>query len=159
MCVALCRSKDFRPSFARLAEIRAHVPFGTPYMACTATVTSSVRKQIINSLEMGGCVNVSVSPDRPNIFHEVMPRTDIDGDFVELLTELRLNNISMPRVIVYCTSLNVCSDLYAHFHYELGSSSYYQLGAPQLSDNRLFGMYHASTPQPQGRDLTKPPRS
>ena len=49
-------------------------------------------------------------------------------------------------MIVYCRTLNTCSDLYAHFHHELGEASYYPFGAPQISDNRLFGMYHSNTP-------------
>ena len=40
-----------------------------------------------------------------------------------------------PRVMEYCHSLNVCSDLYAHSLYELGTASYYPPGAPQTSDN------------------------
>ena len=58
-----------------------------------------------------------------------------------------MNQLKTSRVIIYCQSLNMCSDLFAHFLFELGSSSYYPPGAPQLSDNRLFGMYHASTPK------------
>ena len=40
---------------------------------------------------------------------------------------------------------NRCADLYAHFHAELGSDSYYPPDAPHISDNRLFGMFHANT--------------
>ena len=40
----------------------------------------------------------------------------------------------------------MCADLFAHFTYEMGSLQYYPSGA-ELSDNRLFGMFHASTPQ------------
>ena len=47
---------------------------------------------------------------------------------------------------MYCQSLNMCSDLYAHYLYELGDSSYYpQLDAPKLCTNILFGMYHSGT--------------
>ena len=38
------------------------------------------------------------------------------------------------------------ADLYAHFLYELGSMSYYPPGADEIASNRLFGMYHSSTP-------------
>lgn len=96
---------------------------------------------------MGGCLVVSVSPDRPNIFYKVQARTDIENDLAELLDSLRRNTISTPRVIVYCNSLNMCADLYAHFHSELESESYHPLGAAQVSDNRLFGMFHSHTPQ------------
>ena len=39
----------------------------------------------------------------------------------------------------------MCSDLYAHFLYELGDSSYYPPGATKQASNRLFGMYHSGT--------------
>ena len=60
------RSKDFREDYSCLAELRALVPPYTPFMACTATATKSDKKEVIENLEMGGCVEVSVSPDRPN---------------------------------------------------------------------------------------------
>ena len=133
--------------FGRLAEMRAFVPPGTPLMACTATASMSVKKEIIESLEMTGCVEVTASPDRPNIFYEVKPRSDVDTDFLPLVSTLREKSINTPRVLVYCQSLDMCADLYAHFHYELGEASYHPPGSPHLSDFRLFGMFHASTPQ------------
>ena len=143
----LTRSKDFRPSFSRLAEVRSLIPAGTPCMACIATATRSVREEVIKSLEMTDCVCVSVSPDRSNIFYEVRKRTDIDTDFADMIDTLREKQVDTPRVIVYCQSLNTCSDLFAHFLYSLGPSSYYPPGAAELSENRLFGMYHSCTPQ------------
>lgn len=114
------RSKDFRPCFARLAEIRSLIPVGTPCMACTATATRSVREEVIVSLEMDGCVTISVSPDRPNIFYEVRQRTDIISDMAYLVQALGEQQINTPRMIVYCQSLDTCSDLFAHFLYHLG---------------------------------------
>ena len=141
------RSKDFRPSFSRLAEVRSLIPAGTPCMACTATATRSVREEIIASLEMTDCRCVSVSPNRPNIFYEVRTRNDIDTDFTDLIDTLREKQVDTPRVIVYCQSLNTCSDLFAHFLYNLGHASYHPPGAEELYENRLFGMYHSCTPQ------------
>ena len=46
---------------------------------------------------------------------------------------------------MYCTSLDMCSNLYAHFLYTLKYRSYYPPGAEQISDNRLFGMFHSKT--------------
>ena len=115
-------------------------------MACTATATKNIRKEVIHELEMSNCEFVSASPDRPNIFYEVLPRTDIDVDLQFLLDSLKVNNIKASRVIVYCRSLDMCANLYAHFHYELGDNSYFPPGSEQLCQNRLFGMFHASTP-------------
>lgn len=44
-------------------------------------------------------------------------------------------------------TLNTCADLYAFFHFELGEKAYFPDEAVKISDNRLFGMFHSSTPQ------------
>ena len=116
-------------------------------MACTATASKSVKKEIIESLAMSGCTEVSASPDRPNIYYQVKHRTDIDTDFLSLVDSLREKTVHTPRVLVYCQTLDMCSDLYAHFHYELGEASYHPPGSPHLSDHRLFGMFHAHVSQ------------
>ena len=36
-CMVLCRRKEFQLSFGHIAEIRALVPPGTPYMAAATT--------------------------------------------------------------------------------------------------------------------------
>ena len=41
----------------------------------------------------------------------------------------------------------ICADLVSRFSYEMGKGQYYPPSAPELSENRLFGMFHASTPQ------------
>ena len=78
--VVVCRSKEFRTAYSRLHEIRALVPRGVPYLECTATVTRSVRLEVIQCLDMDGCHFVFTSPDRPNIYYEVHPRSDIETD-------------------------------------------------------------------------------
>lgn len=116
-------------------------------MACTATASASVKREVIDILEIAGCAEVTASPNRPNICYDVRPRTEVDTDFFSLVTTLREKMVDTPRVIVYCQSRDRCADLYAHFHYELGEASYYPPGSPHVSDYRLFGMYHADTPQ------------
>ena len=44
-------------------------------------------------------------------------------------------------------NLDVCAALFSRFSYEMGKSQYYPPSAPELSENRLFGMFHASIPQ------------
>ena len=52
------------------------------------------------------------------------------------------------RVVVYCRTLMIlCADMFSCFSYEMGKSQYYPPSAPELSENRLFGMFHAGTPQ------------
>ena len=141
------RSKDFRPSYSRLHEIRALIPPLSPLLACTATVTKSIRDEVIKCLEMDGCEIISKSPDRPNIFYKVLRLTDMDSDLKPYLESMKQLRVKSPRIIIYCRSLNTCSELYAYFLYELGEKSYYPDGAEKISDNRIFGMFHAHTPE------------
>ena len=89
-------------------------------MTCTATATRSVREEIIKTLELKNCLQISVSPDRPNIYYEVCNRTEIENDMSDLVELLRHKANNTPRVIVYCQSLDTCSNLFAHFLYSLG---------------------------------------
>ena len=101
----------------------------------------------MHSLEMADCEFVCTSPDRPNKFYEVHPRIDIDVDFNAVVCSLKEYKSKAPRVLVYCRSLDTCANLYAHFLYELGDDSFYPSGADKVSENRLFGMFHANTPE------------
>ena len=74
-------------------------------------------------------------------------RTDLETDFSESLSTLKEKHKDTLRVIVYCRTLMICADLFSHFSYEMGKSQYYLPSAPELSENCLFGMFHASTPQ------------
>ena len=59
------RSKDFRSEYGRLHELRALVPHGTQYVACTATATAtrSIKEEVISNLEMFAYATVMTSPD------------------------------------------------------------------------------------------------
>ena len=96
-------------------------------------------------LEMSEVVTVRLSPNCSNIMYVVRRRTDLKTDFSESLNTLKERLIDTHRVIVYCRTLMICADLFSHFSYEMGKSQYYPPGAPEWSENHLFGMFHAST--------------
>ena len=73
-------------------------------------------------------------------------RTDLETDFSESLSTLKEKHKDTLRVVVYCRTLMICADLFSRFSYEMGKSQYYFL-VPELSENHLFGIFHASTPQ------------
>ena len=115
-------------------------------MAFTATVTRDMRRSIIDTLDMKGCEVASLSPNRHNIYYSVKRRTTVEADFEDLIECLKVNGIKTNRVIVYCRSLDMCATLYAHFLHCLGDKSHHPIYAEHISDNRLFGMFHSSTP-------------
>ena len=84
--ISLYRSKEFRPIYGRVAEIRALVPSGVPMLALTATVTDLMRKDAITSLDMEGCEIVSLSPNRTNIFKH---QSDIEMDMAHLVSSIQ----------------------------------------------------------------------
>ena len=142
---AFYRSKDFRPAYGHLHELRALVPEKTPYLACTATATKSIRNEIIKNLDMVGCDFVFTSPDRENIYYEVKARSDIESDMAPYVHSLQLHLVKSPKIIFYCQSLNMCADLYSHFLLELGDKVCYPTSAEQITANRQIGMFHSRT--------------
>ena len=48
-------------------------------------------------------------------------------------------------MVVYCSSLDLCSKLFAHFNFELGEESFHP--PAHLCEYRLFGIYHSDTGQ------------
>ena len=75
--------------------------------------------------------------------------TVLETDFSESLSTLKekqKNTLSVVRTLM------ICADLFSRFSYEMGKSQYYPPSAPELSENHLFGMFHASTPQ-QSKDV------
>ena len=114
-------------------------------IALTTTITPEIRADVITRLDMKGCECVSVSPNRPNIFYAVSTRTEIETNFTSLVEDLKLNSVKTNRVIVYCRSHNMCSDLYGFFRYSLGKKGYYPPESEEICKNRLFGMFHSST--------------
>ncbi len=112
----LNRSDDFRPAYARIHELRAFVPFGVPMLALTATVTDSIRSHIIKSLNMIDCSFVSESPNKANIMYSVQRRSrDFEEDFADVVKDLSRNSVKAKQLVVYCRSLDMCANLYAHF--------------------------------------------
>ena len=96
---------------------------------------------------MSEVVTVKLSPNCSNIKFVERRRTDLETDFSESLSTLKEKQKDTLGVVVYCRTLMVCDDMFSRFSHEMGKSQYYPPSAPELSENHLFGMFHASTHQ------------
>lgn len=79
------RSLKFRSVYGCLHDVRALLLPGNPLLAATATVTPAVREDVI---DMRVCELFCVSPNRPDIFDEVKPHTDVETDSQPLVYSL-----------------------------------------------------------------------
>ncbi len=76
---------DFRPDYLSLSAIPAWFP-GVPIAAFTATATEKVQQDIIRKVGLKDPHCVRASFNRPNLFYQVAPKTDIHQqllDFIE----------------------------------------------------------------------------
>lgn len=89
---------DFRPEYRRLAEVRAALP-GASMLACTATATVQVRKDILLQLGLRDPLVLVGSIDRPNLTYRVTPRTKGRQQVREALSRHR-----GQAAIVYCAT-------------------------------------------------------
>ena len=67
-----CGHYNLRPSYGYTHEVRALVPQGTPFIACTARVTSNIWKEMIYAMEMINYEVVNTYSEHPNIYYKVL---------------------------------------------------------------------------------------
>ena len=96
---------------------------------------------------MSEVVTVKLSPNCSSIMYVERRRTDLETDLSESLSTLKEKQKDTLRVVVYCRTMMICADLFSRFSYEMGKSQYYPPSPPELSENHLFGLFHATTPQ------------
>ncbi|MFZ2198856.1 MAG: DNA helicase RecQ [Thermodesulfovibrionales bacterium] len=77
---------DFRPDYLSLSRIPGMFP-DVPVAAFTATATQKVQEDIINRLGLRRPHIVRASFNRPNLFYEVKPKSKVEAQILEFLTE------------------------------------------------------------------------
>jgi len=79
---------DFRPDYLQLSEIVRLFP-DTPIAAFTATATRQVEQDIIGKLGLRQPFHVRASFNRPNLFYQVLPKTDPDRQLLSFVRARR----------------------------------------------------------------------
>lgn len=106
---------DFRSSYRKLGVLRRlfiHVPF----LALTATATKLVCNDILESLELKNPIVTCTSFDRPNLYIEVLNKTNSpSNDLLPLLSDgYRGRGKTSPEngpTIIYCPTRQVTEDV------------------------------------------------
>ena len=95
---------------------------------------------------MQDCIELKVSPDRPNIrLASKKVSSDSSNTFSWLCEELKTKGPTTDKVMVYCNTISECTQLYLDFKAVLGKSFCYPQGANDVCYNRLVDMYHSAT--------------
>jgi len=76
---------DFRPDYLALSAIPLQFP-GIPIAAFTATATEKVQQDIIRKIGLRKPHEVRASFNRPNLFYQVEPKTDIEQQLLDFLS-------------------------------------------------------------------------
>jgi ATP-dependent DNA helicase RecQ len=91
---------DFRPEYRNLRGIIDRIDEKIPVIALTATATPKVQEDILKNLGITNAVSFKASFNRPNLFYQVLPKTDqVDRDITSFI-----KNNEGKSGIVYCLS-------------------------------------------------------
>ena len=114
---------DFRPSYLRIAEIRAMLP-DTPLLALTASATAMVADDIMMRLKFESPNILRSSFARPNLSYAVRHTDDKNEQLLRVI-----NNVDGAG-IVYMRSREGCEQLAETLREQGISVSYYHAGLP-----------------------------
>ena len=116
---------EFRAWYGQISQLRSLLPSNTPIVALTATATHFVKDRIIRALQMTPVQLITKPSNRPNLRYSVeRVNRDVHVAFKWLVSDLKRKRTSLPRVIVFCRSINMCASLYKMFLTELKKESY-----------------------------------
>ncbi|EXC14260.1 ATP-dependent DNA helicase Q-like 1 [Morus notabilis] len=125
---------DFRPDYRGLGCLKQNFQ-NVPVMALTATATNSVRKDILEALNIPHALVLKRSFDRPNLKYEVVGKTK---EPLKQLKQLLIDRFKNQSGIIYCLSRNECAEVSKFLnekciiktvHYHAGMSSSQRVAA------------------------------
>ena len=91
---------DFRPEYRNLRGILDRIDEKIPVIGLTATATPKVQEDILKNLGITDAITFKASFNRPNLFYEVLPKTDqVDRDITSFIKKNEGKS-----GIVYCLS-------------------------------------------------------
>ena len=77
---------DFRPEYRNLRGIIDRIDEKIPVIGLTATATPKVQEDILKNLGITKAITFKASFNRPNLFYEVLPKTDqVDRDITSFI--------------------------------------------------------------------------
>ncbi|MDR2891087.1 MAG: RecQ family ATP-dependent DNA helicase [Alistipes sp.] len=123
---------DFRPSYLRIAEIRAIIP-ATPIIALTASATARVQEDIMDKLKMVGGRVIRSSFARANLAYAVRHTEDKNGQLMRVVTGVKDADGAPGTGIIYVRTRDGVEQL-ANFLTEQGIAATYYHGGMDAAE-------------------------
>ena len=139
----------FGNCYGQIAKLRSLFTSQVPFIALTATATSTTIKAISQNLELNDASYIVSIPDRSNIRYSVVKikEESLDKMFDWLVKKLATRKFLCERTLVFCQShRNVC-DLYAIFNDHLKGDF--------DGDKLPFNMFHGASEEEIKSEITK----
>ncbi|CAD8084956.1 unnamed protein product [Paramecium primaurelia] len=135
---AHCVSKwgrDFRPDYLKLSNVRNEYP-NIPIIALTATAPEEVKEDIIDVLQIKGCLYLQSSFNRPNLIYEVRQREEFKKTVQEIKEFI---NSTYPKQsgIIYCLTQSECQTLSQNLIIHGIGSDFYHAGLNEKERHRI----------------------
>ena len=108
-CFILCRSDEFRISFALLGELRSIIPDRVNVLATTSTATKDTLLAVKERLSMSDPAIVALSPEKENIIYSVQTDPDFGKELADLIVELKAKCSAFPKTIIFCQRYLNCA--------------------------------------------------
>ncbi len=134
------RGPSFRPAYLDTADLRGVFPDATT-LGLSATVNKKVLTDIGKIFNWDPVI-VSLPPDRPNIFIDVIkkPNYRISEDLKWIVDGIIEHGENFPKTIIFAHSKKTVNDIHAFLKRSLGNKMYKD-EVPD-HDNRLISKYH-----------------
>ncbi len=140
------RGDTFRTSLRRIGEVRSLLPGGMNIMALTATAVKTLRVTVSRTIGLQNPFVISLCPCQRNLVYAVGKfNSTVDSCLEPVICRLKDKRSKLPRVIIYCRTLQDCSDIYISFRNSLGIHFTEPPGAPDITRFRLVEMYTSVT--------------
>lgn len=135
--------------------MRSLLPGGMNVMALTATAVSTLRATVSKIIGLQNPFVLSLSPCKRNLVYAVGKFTSVEDCLEPVISRLKDKRSSLPRMIIYCRTLQDCSDVYISFRDSLGTQFTEPPGAPDITMFRLVEMFTSVTDSSIKEDIIR----
>lgn len=136
----------FRIWYGNLGELKSLTASNVPSIILTATAKRDIFRAL--NLNQSPSFIMEHSPERPNVQFSVCyldKNLPVSSIFRTLIDELRSQNVSCERTMIFCQTRKQCILVYSAFKESLGD--YLYVNKDFDSKKRMVEMFHAGTPE------------